>query len=267
MIPISMRNSLAQRLDNLVACGFAKVLPAAFALSALVMPASAATNLVKNGDFEINGGPGASQYNPIPMVLNDWIFSPSSRFAGIDTEAHAYTNNTQNIMFWGAAPGYQNGNGFKGSPDGGYFYAADGHPSFRGYLSQDITGLTIGQVYDLSFDYAHGQEACPQCNGPTSQSWYVSFGSEQFETDFVDVPEHGFVDWQSTTHSFTATATTQTLTFWSVANGLPPMGLLDSVTLTAQPAAAPGPLPLVGLGATLALSRRLRKRINQSIKP
>ncbi|MEI6111483.1 MAG: hypothetical protein WCP63_07390, partial [Cyanobium sp. ELA712] len=162
--------SFAQRIDNLAASGLARVLPAAFALSALVMPASAGTNLVKNGGFEANGGPGATAYNPTPMVLDDWTFSPNGRYAGIDTEAHAYTNTTQQVKFWGASPGYQNGNGFSGSPDGGYFYAADGNATFRGNLSQDITGLKVGAKYDLTFYHAYGQEACPACNGATREA-------------------------------------------------------------------------------------------------
>ena len=237
------------------------------------MPVSAATNLVRNGGFESNGGPGATAYNPTQMVLDDWTFSPSGRFAGIDTEAHAYINDSQNIRFWGASPGYQNGNGFKGSPDGGYFYAADGNAVFRGNLSQDITGLTVGANYDLTFYYAYGQEACSACNGDTRQSWHVVFGSDQYETDVVDVPSHGFVDWNTVTHTFTASAITQTLTFWANGgNGAPPMALLDSVKLTAQnepptpPSAVPGPLPLLGLGASFAWSARMRKRIKQGRK-
>ena len=271
--PPGSDSSLIQRIETFTAAGLAKLLPAAFALSALVMPASAGTNLVKNGGFEANGGPGATVYNPTPMVLDDWTFSPNGRFAGIDTEAHAYTNTTQQVKFWGASPGYQNGNGFSGSPDGGYFYAADGNYAFRGNLSQDITGLKVGAKYDLTFYHAYGQEACPQCNGATRQAWHVVFGSDQYETDLVDVPSHGFVDWNTATHTFTASATTQTLTFWANGgSGAPPFALLDSVKLTAQdeppapPAATPGPLTLLGLGASFAWSSRLRKRINLGSK-
>ena len=93
----------------------------------------------------------------------------------------------------------------------------------------------MGANYDLTFYYAYGQEACSACNGDTRQSWHVVFGSDQYETDVVDVPSHGFVDWNTVTHTFTASAITQTLTFWANGgNGAPPMALLDSVKLTAQ---------------------------------
>ena len=236
--------SFVQRLENLAAAGLAKVLPAAFALSALAMPASAATNLVKNGSFETNGGPGAQYLT----TLADWTYGGG--LASLDTAANAFTNSSAKIQFWGASPGYQNGNGFTGSPDGGYFWAADGDAQYRVLLQQSITGLTVGDKYDLSFDYAYGQEACNGywCDGATSQLWSVNFGSENFNTGYTYVPEHGFRGWYKANHTFTASAATQFLQFAAVGpSGQPPVALLDGVMLTAQneppapPAATPGP--------------------------
>ena len=288
--------SFVQRIENLAASGLAKLLPAAFALSALVLPASAATNLVKNGSFENNPGPGATEYNDanysIKGQLPDWTMS-NYGFMGLDSYTTATTNTYINncgipgstspcwnggprsITLWGATPGWQNGNGFQGSPDGGFFWIADGNAAYRGILSQDITGLTVGAKYDLSFQYAHGQEACNGCDGVTTQSWVVSFGDEPFRTNPVTVPSHGFIDWVTASRTFTATSVTQTLKFIADGGrGAPPMALLDGIILTAQDepptpgpaAAAPGPLPLLGLGASFAWSRRLRKRINQGGK-
>ena len=289
--------SFVQRIENLAASGLAKLLPAAFALSALVLPASAATNLVKNGSFENNPGPGATAFNDadysIRGQLPDWTMPTNYGFMGLDSYTTATTNTYRNncgipgspsscwnggprsITLWGATPGWQNGNGFQGSPDGGFFWIADGNASYRGFLSQDITGLTVGAKYDLSFQYAHGQEACSACNGDTTQSWVVSFGDEPFRTNPVTVPSHGFIDWVTASRTFTATSVTQTLKFIADGgSGAPPMALLDGIILTAQdepptpgPAAAtPGPLPLIGLGASFAWSGRLRKRINQGGK-
>ena len=278
--PQTTRMSFIKRLENLAASGLPKILPAAFVLSALVMPASAATNLVKNGSFEMNTGPGVVSGNGgyyQGTTIADWYyqFPTSSPLAGVDTYAHSITNTSQAIQFWGAAPGYQNGNGFSGSPDGGYFWAADGADSYRVGLKQDITGLTIGDKYDLSFNYAFGQEACNGnwCNGATNQKWAIGFGTQSYDTGGNVVQEHGFSGWFSSTHTFTATATTQILQFWAYGpSGQPPVALLDGVMLTAQneppapPAATPGPLPLLGLGASFAWSGRLRKRINQGGK-
>lgn len=260
--PSSVQSSATQKVSRL-----AKLIAPAFALSALTVPVSAATNLVKNGGFESNGGPGATQYGSYRITLDDWIMSPTG-FMGLDTYANANINTSEPIQFWGAAPGYKNGNGFTGSPDGGYFWAADGHSGFRGTLEQEITGLTVGGKYDLSFYYAHGQEACGPCNGATRQAWQVYLGAEQYNTPFVDLPEHGFMGWFTATHTFTANATTEILQFWADGGtGAPPMALLDGVRLTAHnqpPTPAPGPLPIVGLGVSLAWSGRLRKRVKQA---
>jgi hypothetical protein len=264
-----------QRSTSSHGSGLAKILAPALALSALAMPASAATNLVKNGSFESNGGPGVvyvfigGGYQQ-PTTLSDWYFNfPTNMpLAGVDTYAHSMTNTSQAIQFWGASPGYQNGNGFKASPDGGYFWVVDGDPTFVVGLKQDIHGLAIGEQYDLSFQYAFGQEACPLCNGATNQRFDISFGSESYTTGGNLVPEHGFVGWLTSAHTFTATATMQTLQFWANGPvGQPPMAFLDGVTLTAKNeplAATPGPLPLLGFGVSLAWSSRLRKRIKQT---
>ncbi len=241
-----------------------KMLASGFAIAAFALPASAATNLVKNGSFEVNGGPGAQYLT----TLSDWSYGGG--LASLDTEANAFTNNSKKIQFWGASPGYQNGNGFKGSPDGGYFWAADGDVQYLVELSQVITGLTIGEPYDLTFDYAYGQEACDGwwCNGATNQTWWVVFGSEQYSPGQTYVPEHGFKGWYKAFTTFTPTAASQVLKFYaSGPSGQPPMALLDGVKLTAQNETltpTPGPLPLMGFGVSLAWSNRLRKRIKQS---
>ncbi|MFN7898525.1 MAG: hypothetical protein ACK5N0_02505 [Synechococcaceae cyanobacterium] len=90
-----------------------------FALSALTVPVFVMTNLVKNGSFESNGGPGETAFNSTEITLEDWIISTNG-FMELDAEDHSGINDTQSIMFLGGSPGCQNGNGFTGSPDGGY---------------------------------------------------------------------------------------------------------------------------------------------------
>jgi len=263
---------------NLTASGFAKLLPAAIALSGLVMPVSAATNLVMNGSFENNSGPGIVFGNTsgyyIGTDVPDWYFvkpSTNTPFAGVDNYAHAITNTSQAPQLWGASPGYQNGNGFSSSPDGGYFWFSDGDVNYRVGLKQDITGLIVGEKYDLSFDYAYTQEVFR--NEATWQVWEVFFGSDNYNTGWTNVPGAGFSGWHTSARTFTATAATQTLHFMAHgSNGLPPFLLLDGVKLMAQnepptpPSAVPGPLPLLGLGASFAWSARMRKRIKQGRK-
>lgn len=270
-----LRQSSVPRFESAFATVYplAKILAPALALLAVVTPAHAATNFVSNGGFEDNTGPGVvfgwgGYYQP--TTIADWyVQAPTSTpLAGVDTYAHAITNTTQAIQLWGAAPGYQNGNGFSGSPDGGYYFVDDGAIAYRVGLKQDISGLTIGENYDLSFYYAFGQEACSGnwCNGATVQSWNVGFGSDFYNTPDTWVAEHGFSGWRQSTRSFTATSTMQTLQFWAIGpSGQPPMALLDGVSLMGPPVpAVPGPLPALGLGATFAWSARMRKRLKQA---
>jgi hypothetical protein len=165
-----------------------------------------------------------------------------------------------------------NGNGFRNSNDGGYFVIADGWPEYYSIFRQVVNGLTPGKDYELNFEYAFAQQG--GFDGPTSQRWTVAFGSDLYETPWHDLPSHGFyagtgsTGWINGSHTFTATAASQALSFLANGSpGLPPMALLDGVSLTEvtpTPAPAPGPVPLLGLGATLAWSGRLRQRIKRS---
>lgn len=227
--------SFVSHIANWKNLSLASRLAPVIAVSALALPASA-QNLVVNGSFEDNPGPGATEFNDANYTIRGrlpgWTMNTGNvGFMGLDSYDTATTNTYRNncsipgspascwnggprsITIWGATPGWQNGNGFQGSPDGGFFWSADGNANYRGFLAQDITGLTVGAQYDLSFYHAHTQEACSGCNGQTIQSWVVSFGAETFRTDPVTVPSHGFVDWVNTSHTFTATAATQTLKF------------------------------------------------------
>lgn len=128
--------------------------------------ASAAPDLVTNGNFESHTGVGqlgsvtsatgwastGTPSNNAPFAFNfivdttadDATFGfsggfPSSFSPGAGT----------NIFVWGPDNGINNG--FTGSKNGGYFFGGDG-----GYatspVSQTISGLIIGQQYQLTFE-------------------------------------------------------------------------------------------------------------------
>ena len=145
----------------------------------------------------------------------------------------------------------------KTSPVGGNFILADGDPNFAGAFSQTIGGLTIGKKYNLSFYQAAGQQA--GFRGPTTERWSVNFGSENFLSTLFTLPEGGVGPWQAQSHIFTATATSQVLSFLAsgTPGGAPPISFLDGVVLEAVvPEPATWALMIAGFGFVGASMRR-----------
>lgn len=140
---------------------------------------------------------------------------------------------------------------------GGYWQNADGIRSIdlsggnAGSISQDITGLTIGARYDLSFALA-GNPA----GGPAVKTVNVSVGDENanftFDTTGKTLAAMG---WVMKTFRFTAGATTERLTFTSL-NNTAYGPALDKVSIAATVPLPAGVFLLGGALADLGLMRR-----------
>lgn len=224
--------------------------------------AQAATNLVTNGGFEqstynannqfgsgwdgfggqgVTGWTGGNGYQVYFIAGTETSVSANNEFG--DPQSHFYP--TFNAL----------------SPDGGNFVALDGDQTVpAGSISQVISGLTVGETYALTFDWAAGQFV--NRSGDITEQLQVSFGDQTQLTDILAVPSGGFSGWKSVTMNFTATNAIQTLNFLSLGTptGLPPIAVLDGVSLSS---AVPEPsawLLMVagfgGLGATLRHRRR-----------
>ncbi|AFY94310.1 PEP-CTERM sorting domain-containing protein [Chamaesiphon minutus] len=167
------------------------------------------------------------------------------------------------------------------SPDGiaTWYVAADGDPGFGAPIYQQLSGLTPGKQYDVTFYQAAGQQRT--FTGPTTERWrvgldtsiltYGTIGTQLAKTQLSKInifPDTAtrVTDWEKQTLTFTANSASDILTFLAVGtpSGKPPFSLLSSVSVT--PTNVPEPLTIIGtiVGGTAAL--RLRKKLAKSTK-
>ena len=203
-----------------------------FSLTAHNSVQANAINLVKNGSFELSNGSGQLGYNG--LVLNDWTSSGYNFLfnAGTGDTTGAQNSTGQSLTLWGSNNGGVNP--LASSGNGGNFIANDG-AYFQGALEQTIFGLTIGKSYDVHFEWAAAQQY--GFDGSTTEWWRVNLGSNWMTTQATGIysnASHGSSNWMQETMRFTATSTSEVLSFLAVGTpeGKPPFSLLDGVSMT-----------------------------------
>jgi len=261
-----------------------------FSASALLFlnPYAQATNLVLNGNFSsytttgINTN-GQVDYN---VTLADWSMKPGGPTSGggtlgyteLFTPGSADTTGVpvsfgHQLTLWGPGGGlsshdYSNNGMPASSPIGGNYIGADAAFDVDA-IQQTISGLTVGDHYALSFYYAGAQQGYDPSDpsgysGATTETWQVSLGANTQTAPVLANASHGFTGWHYDTMNFTATNTSETLSF--LAEGTPgvsqpPFALLDDVSLTKTPEPATLPLLLTGLMGGLSILRSRRKSL------
>lgn len=147
------------------------------------------------------------------------------------------------------------------SPNGGNFVGLDGDSNVAGGISQTINGLVVGESYNLNFNWAAAQLA--NRTGATTEQLHITFGGQTADTVVLPNVSGGFTGWQNAHFVFTATSTSQTLSFLSIGTplGLPPIALLDGVSLTAVPEPTTWAMMLLGFGGIGAMIRRRRQTL------
>ncbi len=222
--------------------------------------AASATQFAVNGSFEAA--------NPTSGVLGLGFGTDSTSITGWTLVGHGFccglawyypTGTADNNNVTAQIYGPQNGsnNGFGLSPDGGAMVALDGAATFQAEIQQSISGLAVGNTYHLSFYWGGGQQY--GFGGATTEKFTYGFGADSFDTVTVANPEAGWSGWQHVTHSFTATSSTQVLSFLATGtpDGQPPFSVLDGVSLTGGvPEAATWAMLVAGFGLVGAAARR-----------
>jgi hypothetical protein len=228
----------------------ASVAVAAFTLSAHADP------IIVNGSFSTTtNGYGEIGDNANTNVTGwttngyNFVFNTSNATTGVNGSAGS-------VALW--TPGNGSNNGFTASPNGGNFLALDG--AFEvGAVSQNVTGLTVGDQETITFYYAGAQQ--DGFTGATTEGLTVSFGNDSDPLTTLDNVSHGFTGWQEASVTFTASSTSEVLSFLAngTPNGEPPMTLLDGVSISQSPVPEPGTLTLLGTGI-LGLGGMVRRR-------
>ncbi len=224
------------------------LLLAAFALAATATAAYADPLPIVNGGFEDLLNPGVSSEFGTAFPSQQVTGWTTSGYNFVFTPGTADTTGADsqfgNLQLWG--PGNGSSNGLPASsPLGGNYIAADGAFN-QAAISQVISGLVIGQTYDVVFYYAGAQQH--GFNGPNTEQWQVSFGGQTQSTPVLLNGDEGFTGWQQADFVFTADGTSDTLSFLAVGtpSGVPPFSLLDGVSVAPTP--EPGSLALLATG-------------------
>ncbi len=257
---------------------------AVMVVGALPAYATGATNLVTNGDFSTtsgsSGGGASTQIaSGSTQYLTGWTMSGRTGTPGTpglgfvfasgqgdnqNNGAGAYLygpNNTTPVNNGLPANSGSTTTGGYGGQAGGNYVALDADPGVSGTLSQSISGLTVGSGYALTFEWATAELDVSGSTTATTESLQVSLGSQTQSTATLSTAAAGFDPWRQATMFFTATSTTETLSFLAVGgpSGDPPTVLLDAVSLVYAPEPSTWAIMLVGVGGLAAFTTMRRR--------
>lgn len=237
---------------------------AGIALSGIANSAHANSINVVNGGFEqtlTNQSSEFGSHYSSQQVIGwtstgyNFVFRPGTA----DTTGAAGEYGNGNVQLWG--PGNGSNNGLTVSPVGGNFLALDGAAEV-GPVSQTLSGLTVGAATTVSFYFAGAQQS--NTNGRTTEQLEVSLGGQNLYTQVLNDASHGFTGWQQENLTFTATSTSEVLSFLAIGtpSGAPPMSLLDGVSVSDTAVPEPSSLALLGTGLA-GVSGLVRRRFKK----
>lgn len=191
-----------------------------------------AVPVIVNGGFETTTMSAASQINTTNVTGWSTTGYNFLFFPGTATKSGSLSTQYGALILSGTLPSGAS-NGFPAtSPNGGNFVGADGDFQVAA-ITQTVTGLTPGIRYAVSFLWGAAQQK--GYTPATAEQWKVSLGNEMHSTPVINNPSQGFSGWFAQSLTYTATSTSQVLSFLAAGtpSGAPPFALLDGVSITA----------------------------------
>jgi hypothetical protein len=240
-------------------------------LATTVWMSCAAAQTLLNGNFSGSGFPGFIQQGTTnDQGLPNWTITTGS--SGSYTCVATGPTITAGTTVCGSG-----GDSFTTSPGtvpGGYtgnIFINDAGSPYSLTISQTITNLISGQAYALSFYYAGAQQT--NFSGASTDYWAVTTGSTVTDTPNITIGYGtpggnqgiGPTDpWAKETINFTATGTTEALSFLAAGTGSgePPFMMLADVTIFHVP--EPASLMTYGVGLMGVAGLRRRRRRHQT---
>jgi hypothetical protein len=240
---------------------------AATILATTVWTFGAAAQTLLNGNFSGAGFPGFIQQGTTNVQgLPNWTITTGA--SGSYTCVAAGPTIAANTTVCGSG-----GDSFTTGPGtvpGGYtgnIFINDAGGPYSLTISQTITNLVSGHTYALSFYYAGAQQT--SFSGGSTDYWAVTTGSTVTDTPNITIgfgtaggnQGIGPTDpWAKETINFTATGTTEALSFLAAGTGAgePPFMMLANVNIFQVP--EPASLMMYGLGLMGLVGLRWHRR-------